>query len=141
MRDFVQATGARYGLRRLQLVPLDVRAGLAVVHAQHPELRAFVTGKRSSDPHAQEHHFTPPTAGWPQLMRVAPILHWGYADVWRFLRHPAAPVPYPALYERGFTSLGTAANSRPNPALRNADGSYRAAWLLEDEALERDSRI
>jgi len=56
--------------------------------------------------------FCPSSAGWPAFMRVNPVLNWGYSDVWALLR--AAAVPYCALYDRGFTSIGSTADTRPN---------------------------
>jgi len=56
--------------------------------------------------------FCPSSAGWPAFMRVNPVLDWGYSDVWALLR--AAAVPYCALYDRGFTSIGSTADTRPN---------------------------
>ena len=56
--------------------------------------------------------FCPSSAGWPPFLRVNPVLDWGYGDVWALLR--AAHLPYCALYDRGFTSIGSVTNTQPN---------------------------
>ena len=71
-------------------------------------------------------------------MRVNPILGWGYAEVWEFLRHFS--LPYCSLYEVGYTSLGKRSDTAPNPALLKPDGSYAPAWELSEELLERAGR-
>lgn len=61
---------------------------------------AFFVGTRRGDPHgARLGKRTPTDEGWPQFMRVHPILEWGYADVWAFLRE--CGVPYCELYDQG----------------------------------------
>lgn len=61
-------------------------------------------------------------------MRVNPVLGWGYGDVWALLR--AARLPYCALYDRGFTSIGSVTNTRPNRCARppGAPAHARGAW-------------
>ena len=53
----------------------------------------------------------------------------------------AFDLPYSPLYDAGYTSLGKTTNTLKNPALCNADGSYKPAWQLGDESLERAGRI
>lgn len=58
--------------------------------------------------------------------------------VWQFLR--GAHIPYCSLYDRGYTSIGTTANTIPNPALLVND-TYQAAYHLKNEQLERICRV
>ena len=86
---------------------LPQQRGLAALHA-----RLLSPGRRG-DPNAEgQDAFCPSSAGWPPFMRVNPVLGWGYGDVWALLR--AARLPYCALYDRGFTSIGSVTNTRPN---------------------------
>lgn len=73
-------------------------------------------------------------------MRINPILSWTYDQVWDFLR--SAGLPYADLYDRGFTSIGSVHDTKPNEALRNPDapGEYLPAYLLKDCRLERQGR-
>ena len=66
------------------------------------------------------------------------MLEWRYAEVWTFLRHLG--VEYCELYDRGYTSLGGTNDTYPNPRLREPDGTYRPAWMLEQEGEERAGR-
>jgi len=73
------------------------------------------------------------------------VLRWDYGTVWHFLR--TFDLPYCSLYDQGYTSLGTVADTRPNPALAlaghkasNEGAGYRPAYELEDYSLERAGR-
>jgi len=80
-------------------------------------ITAILVGTRRGDPHGGKLSYVTPTdPGWPQFMRVHPIINWSYSDVWNFLRH--LNVPYCRLYDEGYTSLGSTYNTYKNPALR-----------------------
>ncbi|TPP67548.1 Molybdopterin-binding protein [Fasciola gigantica] len=100
-------------------------------------------GTRITDPRAA--HLTPMAmtdSDWPQLMRVNPLLHWTYSDVWNFLR--SLSIPYCSLYDVGYTSIGSMEDTHPNPSLRYVTDSglteYHPAYILSDFHLERSGR-
>ena len=115
-----------------------VRVGRGVATENGAAL-GFVLGTRSGDPNSVGQEAFAPSSSWmPPFMRVNPILHWSYAQVWDFLR--AFELPYCALYDEGYTSLGRKANTQRNPALRRSDGTYSPAWALDDAQLHRMRR-
>lgn len=102
---------------------------------------AFVIGTRRTDPRAKNiHTFERSTKGWGNapFMRVHPLLEWTYRDVWDFF--DTTNTPYCSLYTRGYTSIGNATNTKPNPNLLREDGSYAHAKQLENEEDERMGR-
>ncbi len=135
---FTRATDARYSLEMATLEG-GFKAGVAGLLARRPALRAIVIGTRRGDPNAGgQEAFCPSSPGWPPFMRVNPVLDWSYGDVWAFLR--AAGLEYCALYDCGYTSLGAAADTRPNPALARPEGGHAPAHALPDARLERAGR-
>ena len=113
----------------------------AVVDAHTPQPLAFVLGTRQDDPNAQgQTQFIPSSSSYmPPFLRVNPILHWTYADVWECLRMPQ--FRYCSLYDQGYTSLGTTLDTLPCPALQKEDGTYLPAYRLQDWSQERAGRI
>jgi len=111
-------------------------------------------GNRRTDPYSQNlDHICPSSEGWPEFVRVFPILHWSYQEVWTFLR--SNNLCYCELYDQGYTSLGEKHNSQKNPYLlikaeESVDGAqataemaeerYKPAYMLEKEDYERYSR-
>jgi len=112
-----------------------------LVETTRPRPLAFVLGTRTGDPNCGDQRPFEPSSDWmPPFMRVNPILDWSYGDVWAFLRE--FDLPYCALYDDGYTSLGSVASTNRNPALLDAASeTYRPAYLLEDWARERAGRV
>lgn len=106
--------------------------------------KAIIMGNRRSDPWSRDlEPICKSSPGWPEFIRVFPILDWNYNQVWHFLR--AYEQPYCSLYDEGYTSLGEMDNSQKNPHLREEleDGTirYLPAYMLTDEDKERESRV
>ena len=136
---FVRDAVNRYGLILTSYAGVGFAEGLGQCIEEHGS-KAFVLGTRFGDPNAKGQQDFSPSSDWmPPFMRVNPVLQWGYADVWAFLRQ--YQLPYCSLYDEGYTSLGKVANTVRNPALLREDGTYGAAWELTDGSLERAGRI
>jgi FAD synthetase len=114
-------------------------------------VKAIFVGTRRTDPHGSSlKPFDPTDHGWPEFMRIHPVLDWHYTDIWTFIRH--FEIPYCPLYDLGYTSLGGMTDTNPNPALLISanglsDGSsgkteakYRPAYELKDDLEERLGR-
>mmetsp|Transcript_45664 Transcript_45664/g.73086 ORF Transcript_45664/g.73086 Transcript_45664/m.73086 type:complete len:374 (+) Transcript_45664:394-1515(+) len=95
----------------------DYKSGLEhYLKHGNPSCHAVFLGQRDSDPYCANLHLsTHCTSGWPDIMRINPILHWTYNDVWRFLLK--YNLAYCCLYDHGYTSLGGIHETIPNPLL------------------------
>jgi FAD synthetase len=134
---FVEATAERLGLV-LERYTCSFAEGMRDA-VERLGVAAVLLGTRGCDPNgAGAQAFQPSSAGWPAFMRVNPLLRWSYHHVWRALR--TLRLPYCTLYDRGYTSLGSVPNTRPNPALLRPDGAYDPAHALLQPALERGGR-
>ncbi|KZT22951.1 adenine nucleotide alpha hydrolases-like protein [Neolentinus lepideus HHB14362 ss-1] len=94
-----------------------MRRALEQYKVKFPNVEAILVGTRKGDPHGATLQFRNTCdPGWPQFERIHPIINWSYSDVWVFLR--TLDVPYCALYDEGYTSIGSTYNTFPNPALK-----------------------
>jgi len=132
-----------YRLRNCEyLAPM--KEALAKMMEEDTSIEATVLGSRKGDPGSQYlSSFSPTDGDWPRVMRVNPILDWSYSDVWKFLR--GLCIPYPVLYDQGYTSLGNPDNTVRNPSLAYLDPlgreTFKPAYCLQDPTLERNGRI
>lgn len=157
VEEFVNVTTTQYHLD-LRRYAMGMRQALDAYLNDRPEVQAIFMGTRRTDPHSDTlGHFSPTDKGWPQFMRVNPVIDWGYADIWavssydyndmiydadyrQFIRH--LQIPYCCLYDQGFTSLGGTSDTKPNPALAiDAEGKkFRPAYELVRGDEERKGR-
>ncbi|KAL2222284.1 hypothetical protein M432DRAFT_216824 [Thermoascus aurantiacus ATCC 26904] len=122
-----------------------LRSAFASYLARNPAIRAIFVGTRRTDPHgATLSHFDRTDRGWPDFVRIHPVIDWRYAEIWAFIRHLG--VEYCELYDQGYTSLGGTNDTHPNPRLRidNPDEAggrrYRPAYELTEDDEERLGR-
>lgn len=142
VEKFIAKTVNRYQIN-LFTFEGSIKEALAEFKVVHPQVKAVVMGTRLTDPHCSHlREFHPTDPGWPEFMRVNPMLHWSYDRLWKFIRNLS--LPYCSLYDVGYTSLGSMENTHPNPSLRRVDerGSvyYIEAYKLDDHGCERSGR-
>ena len=60
-----------------------MKAAFAAYLRSFPAVRAIFVGTRRTDPHADAlSHFDRTDHGWPDFMRVHPVIDWHYVDIW-----------------------------------------------------------
>ena len=110
----------------LMTIQKPMKQALEQMLQERPNIKAIILGTRAGDPGSMSQgHFSPTDGDWPLLMRVNPILNWSYSQVWTFIRR--LTLPYPSLYDRGYTSLGNVTNTAPNENLAVVDESTGTA--------------
>ncbi|KAI8146595.1 hypothetical protein BJV82DRAFT_576138 [Fennellomyces sp. T-0311] len=98
--SFVRICSTRYRLDTVS-IPGPMREALQkFLDRSHPKPKAIFVGIRRNDPYAENlTHFDMTDKGWPQFMRVHPIVDWSYKNIWDFLLR--LRIPYCSLYDDG----------------------------------------
>lgn len=129
----------------MQVYKGNLKSTLESVLKENQQLKGCLLGSRRTDPYCGElKPFQKTDRGWPELMRINPLLDWTCGDIWSYLLNNR--VPYCKLYNEGYTSIGDTTNTIPNPHLKVEDSvtgdiSYRPAYELKDaDGLERAGR-
>lgn len=177
LEQFVEFTKKRYYLS-LYESDRNHNKSLSMPEAFHrylgdqPETKAIVVGIRYADPFAQDLKPIQRTDdGWPDFLRLQPLLHWKLACIWSFLLYSGEPIC--GIYGVGFSSLGDISHTLPNPHLSKKkalplfyeweithsgkgvvncsplssqdshfqNDEYFPGWYLLDDSLERCGRV
>ncbi|XP_029177325.1 FAD synthase-like isoform X1 [Nylanderia fulva] len=140
VETFVESASQYYGLEIIRK-QRPIRSALSALLEERCNLKASLMGVRKGDPGSENlQPFAPTDSDWPQLIRVNPILHWSYNQVWSFLlKHN---IPYCSLYDQGYTSIGNKSTTTRNPLLKdpNNPSFYLPAYTLHDKSAEREGR-
>ncbi|KAG5668609.1 hypothetical protein PVAND_016545 [Polypedilum vanderplanki] len=143
--DFVSGCERHYGVKIITLeANCSMKQILEAIVENDDDLAACFMGCRKNDPTYKKREkvdpFEPTDKGWPQLMRINPLLDWTCKDIWQYLLQNK--VPYCSLYNIGYTSIGNMKNTIQNPHLINDDGvTYKPAFELLDDEFERAGRL
>jgi FAD synthetase len=82
VEDFVARSAEQYYLD-LKRYSLPMRPALEAYLEDEPAVKAIFLGTRRTDPHGEFlTHFDPTDEGWPQIMRVHPVIDWHYVEIW-----------------------------------------------------------
>lgn len=85
--EFVVSSSAEYQLD-VTRYELGMKQGLEAYLADRPDIKAIFVGTRRTDPHGEKlTHFDPTDGGWPEFMRVHPVIDWHYGTLLSPLEH------------------------------------------------------
>lgn len=120
VEDFVTRSAKTYGLSLTEFTigssNMTLRDVFENYLSEQPKIQAILVGTRRSDPHGEGlSHFNQTDRGWPDFVRIHPVIDWSYTEIWAFIRHLG--LEYCSLYNEGYTSLGGTSDTQPNPKL------------------------
>lgn len=145
VEGFIKECNVKYCLDTVKY-SLSLKESFAQYLVSRPAIKTILVGIRRADPYAATLDYVQTTDhGWPDFLRVHPVLEWHYVEVWDFLL--TSKVKYCPLYDLGYTSLGGQNNTARNPCLEteetDAEGThvYLPAYRLHDDDKERLGRL
>ena len=138
--DFMAFSEKYWSFEIIRIKADNMKQGLDYL-VKNYGVKAVFLGVRLSDFHnIKMNFFEKTTPGWPDAMRVMPLLNWTYHDIWNYIEK--YNIPCCSLYENVYTSIGSIEDTKPNPALYDEETKqYKHAKMLSDENLERFGRI
>uniref|UniRef100_A0A6B2LGX7 FAD synthase n=1 Tax=Arcella intermedia TaxID=1963864 RepID=A0A6B2LGX7_9EUKA len=142
VNEYVREVVDSYNLKLVTLT--QFKEGLKELKEEYPHIKGIYMGTRRDDPYGATLPLYKKTdPGWPDFMRIHPILDLSYQDIWNVIQRFG--LSYCKLYDEGYTSIGETNNTIPNPALQYTDHQgntkYYPAYMLQDGSKERDGRI
>lgn len=136
LSQFISDSASYYHLNHVTIQAPLKQGFEQYLHKINTDVKTIIVGIRYSDPYgSQLQHEQMTDHHWPSFLRIHPILHWNYVDVWDFL--VGCNLDYCHMYDQGYTSLGGINNTVPNPYLKK-DDKYLPAYMLYDDADERE---
>ncbi|KAK6455544.1 uncharacterized protein RJT20DRAFT_48026 [Scheffersomyces xylosifermentans] len=137
LSEFIETSTAYYHLNPI-IIKASLKEGFQYyLNEINRTVRSIVVGIRHDDPYGSTLKYEVPTDhDWPKFLRIHPILHWNYVDIWDFL--VGCNLDYCEMYNRGYTSLGGIKNTLPNPFLKQDNGDYLPAYMLTENADEKE---
>lgn len=139
--DFLDESIKTYNLSMVKIND-NMKSGFTSYLNMKKNIKAIIVGIRRIDPYAENLNYIQMTDhGWPQFMRINPVLEWTYSEVWYFLKF--LNIDYCKLYDEGYTSIGGVDNTIRNPLLKiaNTKDQYWPAYMLDKDDKERLSRV
>ena len=134
LSDFIERSAKHYHLNQV-VIRASLRDGFEqYLTSINPEIKCIIVGIRYTDPYGSLLKYEQMTDGnWPRFLRIHPILHWKYDEIWEFLL--SSGLEYCKMYDDGYTSLGGSANTERNPYLqKKGSDEYYPAYMLTDNA-------
>ncbi|TIB69690.1 adenine nucleotide alpha hydrolases-like protein [Wallemia mellicola] len=140
IRTATKNSSAKYFNLDIETKELSMKQSLEEFITQNKKIKVIIIGTRESDPNGTNLEIYSPTdKDWPCILRVHPILHWNYHQIWEFILKEN--IPYCNLYDIGYTSLGSTFNTHQNPQLYDEERKeYRRAHELIEAKDERSGR-
>ena len=128
MDVFVASSAADYNLDVVRY-QLPMKKGLECYLAERNNTKAVFVGTRRTDPHGKDlTHFDPTDSGWPEFMRIHPVIDWHYG-MWQLLLGTSGVSAF--MWDKNcMLDLSTYANTRLRAAEIWAVSSMQRSYVL-----------